>query len=46
MEKSTAIEHMDETRNERCKAFWERLIARHPSEENYSKATKLAYRWR
>jgi hypothetical protein len=36
---------MDETRKERCDAFWEHLTERHPLEENYSKATKLAYRW-
>jgi hypothetical protein len=44
--KSTIVHPIDETQGVRCKAFWEHLIARHAIEANYSKPTKLAYRWR
>jgi hypothetical protein len=44
--KSTIVDPVDETQGERCKSFWEHLIARHPLEANYTKPTKLAYRWR
>ena len=44
--KSNIVDPIDETRGEHCKSFWEHLIARHPLEANYSKPTKLAYRWR
>jgi hypothetical protein len=44
--KSTIIDPINEAQGERCKSFWEHLIARHPLEVNYSKPTKLAYRWR
>lgn len=46
MAKSTIVDPIDETQGERCKAFWQHLIARHPLEANYSKPTKHAYRWR
>ncbi len=46
MTKSTTADPIDETQGERCKAFWEHLIARHPLEASYSKPTKHAYRWR
>ena len=46
MTKSTIVDPIGETQGERCKAFWEHLIARYPIEANYSKPTKLAYRWR
>jgi hypothetical protein len=46
MTKSTIGDLVDETQGERCKLFWEHLIARHPQEANYAKPTKLAYRWR
>ena len=44
--KSTIVDPIDDTQGERCKSFWEHLIAPHPLEANYSKPTKLAYRWR
>jgi hypothetical protein len=46
MTKSTIADTIDETQGERCKYFWEHLIARHPQEASYSKPTELAYRWR
>lgn len=46
MTKSTVVDLIDETQGERCKSFWEHLIARHPLEASYSKSTKHAYRWR
>ena len=46
MTKSTIADFIDETQGERCKSFWEHLIARHPQEANYAKPTKRAYRWR
>ena len=44
--KKTKLADRIETRGERCKLFWEHLIARHPIEWSYAKPTKLAYRWR
>ncbi len=44
MTQSMAIQN--ESRSELHKAIWQHLIARYPSERNYSKPTKFAYRWR
>jgi hypothetical protein len=44
--RSDIVDAIDETVGEHCKSFWEHVIARHPLEANYSKPTKLAYRWR
>jgi hypothetical protein len=35
-----------ESEGELRKAFWDRLIARHPVEQTYQKATKRHFRWR
>jgi hypothetical protein len=46
MKKSERTKTLDFTRPAVRKDFWEFLISRHPVEEDYSKSTKLAYRWR
>ena len=40
------MELENETSGDRCKAFWNHLILRHPAEQTFSEATKLSYRWR
>jgi len=40
------VDSFDEAHGQRCRSFWEHLIARHPLEARYSKPTKRAYRWR
>ena len=35
-----------ESEGERCKAFWDRLIAKYPVEQTYQGTTKRNYRWR
>jgi len=44
--KSIIVDPLDESRGDRCKSFWEHLIARYPLEASYSKPTRHAYRWR
>jgi thioesterase domain-containing protein len=40
------VDPIEETQGERCRSFWDHLIARHSLEASYSKPTKHAYRWR
>jgi hypothetical protein len=46
MTKSIANDADSITRPAVRKDFWEFLISRHPTEEDYARSTKNAYRWR
>lgn len=41
-----AIKTAGDSPGERCKAFWDHLIARYPDEAKYARPTKHPYRWR